>query len=109
MDCFYDRVERDELLSPYFPGGVSEEHRAHVRHLSGRPLERGHALEELVDQLVRELAHELDLPLVPVFAIRRNEQVLLAKERAGRRRRMTTPGPTATPAASRHPYLRIPR
>jgi hemoglobin len=30
MDCFYDRVERDELLSPYFPGGVSEEHRAHV-------------------------------------------------------------------------------
>jgi hemoglobin len=30
MDCFYDRVERDELLSPYFPGGVSEEHRGHV-------------------------------------------------------------------------------
>ena len=30
MDCFYDRVERDELLSPYFPGGVSENHRAHV-------------------------------------------------------------------------------
>jgi len=28
--CFYDRVERDELLSPYFPGGVSEDHRAHV-------------------------------------------------------------------------------
>ena len=26
----YDRVERDELLSPYFPGGVSEKHRAHV-------------------------------------------------------------------------------
>jgi truncated hemoglobin YjbI len=30
MDCFYDRVEGDELLSPYFPGGVGEEHRAHV-------------------------------------------------------------------------------
>ncbi|GAA4705749.1 group II truncated hemoglobin [Nocardioides conyzicola] len=30
IDCFYDRVERDELLSPFFPGGVSEEHRAHV-------------------------------------------------------------------------------
>jgi hemoglobin len=27
---FYDRVEGDELLSPYFAGGVSEEHRAHV-------------------------------------------------------------------------------
>jgi hemoglobin len=30
MDSFYDRVEEDELLSPYFPGGVHEEHRAHV-------------------------------------------------------------------------------
>jgi hemoglobin len=30
MDCFYDRVERDDLLSPYVPGGVSEDHRAHV-------------------------------------------------------------------------------
>ena len=30
IDAFYDRVERDELLSPFFPGGVREEHRAHV-------------------------------------------------------------------------------
>jgi hemoglobin len=30
IDCFYDRVERDDLLSPLFPGGVSEQHRAHV-------------------------------------------------------------------------------
>jgi hypothetical protein len=30
IDRFYDRVERDELLSPFFPGGVSEDHRAHV-------------------------------------------------------------------------------
>jgi hemoglobin len=30
MDAFYDRVEADELLSPFFPGGVSEEHRDHV-------------------------------------------------------------------------------
>lgn len=30
IDCFYNRVEHDDLLSPYFPGGVSEEHRAHV-------------------------------------------------------------------------------
>jgi hemoglobin len=30
MDAFYDRVEGDDLLSPFFPGGVSEEHRAHV-------------------------------------------------------------------------------
>lgn len=30
IDCFYDRVERDELISPYFPGGVHEKHREHV-------------------------------------------------------------------------------
>jgi hemoglobin len=30
IDAFYDRVERDDLLSPFFPGGVSPEHRRHV-------------------------------------------------------------------------------
>ncbi len=30
IDAFYDRVERDELLSPLFPGGVHEDHRAHL-------------------------------------------------------------------------------
>jgi hemoglobin len=30
INAFYDRVERDELLSPFFPGGVTVEHREHV-------------------------------------------------------------------------------
>src|SRR5215210_598565 len=30
IDFFYDRVEVDELLTGFFPGGVSEAHRAHV-------------------------------------------------------------------------------
>ena len=30
INAFYDRVERDELLSPLFPGGVHEPHRDHV-------------------------------------------------------------------------------
>jgi hemoglobin len=30
IGAFYDRVEADELLSPFFPGGVSAEHRNHV-------------------------------------------------------------------------------
>jgi len=30
VDAFYDRVERDDLLAGFFPGGVSEGHRAHV-------------------------------------------------------------------------------
>jgi truncated hemoglobin YjbI len=33
IDSFYDRVERDDLLSPFFPGGVSAAHREHVRYL----------------------------------------------------------------------------
>lgn len=30
IDAFYDRVERDPLLSPLFPGGVRPEHRRNV-------------------------------------------------------------------------------
>lgn len=30
IDAFYDRVEADDVIGPLFPGGVSEEHRAHV-------------------------------------------------------------------------------
>jgi hemoglobin len=30
INAFYDRVEQDELLSPFFPGGVHEEHRLNV-------------------------------------------------------------------------------
>ena len=30
LDAFYDRVEQDAELSPFFPGGVTEQHRAHV-------------------------------------------------------------------------------
>ena len=30
IDAVVERVEDDDLLSPLFPGGVSEEHRAHV-------------------------------------------------------------------------------
>ena len=30
INAFYDRVERDEQLSPFFPGGVHEEHRRNV-------------------------------------------------------------------------------
>jgi hemoglobin len=30
INAFYDRVEADDLLSPFFPGGVHEDHRVHV-------------------------------------------------------------------------------
>jgi hemoglobin len=30
INAFYDRVEKDAVLSPFFPGGVHEEHRRNV-------------------------------------------------------------------------------
>ena len=30
INAFYDRVEADDLLSGFFPGGVGDEHRQHV-------------------------------------------------------------------------------
>jgi hemoglobin len=30
INAFYDRVEQDELLCPFFPGGVHEDHRRNV-------------------------------------------------------------------------------
>lgn len=30
IDAFYDRVETDDLLAPFFPGGVGTAHREHV-------------------------------------------------------------------------------
>ena len=30
INAFYDRVEKDELLSPLFPGGVHDDHRRNV-------------------------------------------------------------------------------
>ena len=30
INSFYDRVEQDELLSPFIPGGVHSEHRRNV-------------------------------------------------------------------------------
>ncbi len=40
MDAFYDRVEGDDLLSPFFPGGVHEAHRAHVTVRTEAPVPR---------------------------------------------------------------------
>jgi hemoglobin len=30
VNAFYDRVERDDVLAQFFPGGVHEDHRRHV-------------------------------------------------------------------------------
>jgi hemoglobin len=65
IDAFYDRVERDELLSPFFPGGVHEEHRMHVTawwcEVFGGP---GRYSEEF-GGYQSMLAHHRDLGITP--------------------------------------------
>ncbi|WP_369254675.1 group II truncated hemoglobin [Geodermatophilus amargosae] len=65
IDAFYDRVERDDLLGPLFPGGVTESHRAHVTlwwcEVFGGP---ARYTEEL-GGYERMLAHHRRLDLVP--------------------------------------------
>jgi hemoglobin len=65
IDAFYDRVERDEMLSPFFPGGVSEEHRAHVtlwwREVFGGPA----AYTESLGGYERMLQHHIGLGITP--------------------------------------------
>jgi hemoglobin len=61
IDAFYDRVEADELLSPFFPGGVSAEHRHHVtawwREVFGGPSR----YSEELGGYERMLAHHVGL------------------------------------------------
>lgn len=63
VNAFYDRVETDDLLSPFFPGGVSEDHRRHVTawwtEVFGGPSEYTDAL----GGYARMLAHHRDLAI----------------------------------------------
>ena len=65
MDCFYDRVERDELLSPYFPGGVSKEHRAHVSTWWSEVLGGPASYTEDLGGYEKMLAHHRGLGIAP--------------------------------------------
>jgi hemoglobin len=63
IDCFYDRVEQDDLISPLFPGGVSAEHREHVTtwwcEVFGGPA----AYTEKLGGYPAMLAHHLNLAI----------------------------------------------
>lgn len=83
IDAFYDRVERDDLLSPLFPGGVTEEHRAHVTlwwiEVFGGP-------SDYTDQLggyERMLAHHRELHITPDQRRRFAETMHRAADDAG--------------------------
>ena len=83
MDCFYDRVERDELLSPYFPGGVSEEHRAHVSTWWSEVLGGPASYTEDLGGYEKMVAHHRGLGIAPEERHRFVSLLSLAADDAG--------------------------
>ena len=82
IDGFYDRVERDDLLSPLFPGGVSAAHRAHVTmwwcEVFGGPAE----YTERLGGYAAMLAHHRDLGITPEQRLRFASLMSLAADDA---------------------------
>jgi hemoglobin len=65
INAFYDRVESDDLLSPFFPGGVSLEHRQHVTAWWCEVFGGPPAYSAELGGYERMLAHHLDLGITP--------------------------------------------
>lgn len=65
IDAFYDRVERNEALSTYFPGGVSEDHRAHVTDWWTEVFGGSPAYTQAHGGYRRMLDHHRDLGITP--------------------------------------------
>ncbi len=63
IDCFYDRVEADDLLTGFFPGGVSEEHRDHVAAWWGEVFGGPDRYTRELGGYERMLAHHLTLDI----------------------------------------------
>ena len=65
IDAFYDRVEADDLLASFFPGGVSERHRAHVAAWWDEVLGGPTAYTDQLGGYDAMLAHHRDLAITP--------------------------------------------
>ncbi|HEX4191131.1 MAG TPA: group II truncated hemoglobin [Marmoricola sp.] len=63
IDTFYDHVEEDPDLSPFFPDGVSEHHRAHVADWWAEVLGGPAAYTEQHGGYDAMLTHHLDLSI----------------------------------------------
>ncbi|MCW2787561.1 MAG: globin [Marmoricola sp.] len=65
IDAFYDRVEADDALSGFFPGGVSEHHRAHVADWWAEVLGGPETYTAQHGGYESMLDHHLDLSITP--------------------------------------------
>jgi hemoglobin len=82
INAFYDRVERDELLSPFFPGGVTKAHRDHVTtwwsEVFGGPAD----YTEKLGGYENMLAHHRNLGITPEHRFRFASLMSLAADDA---------------------------
>lgn len=83
IDCFYDRVEADALLSPFFPGGVSEAHRAHVAAWWSEVFGGPTTYTDELGGYERMLAHHRDLAITAEQRHRFASTMSLAADDAG--------------------------
>jgi hemoglobin len=83
-DCFYDRVERDDLLGPrFFPEGVNEDHRAHVTAWWSEVLGGPARYSEQLGGYESMLAHHHGLAITPEQRFRFASLLSLAADDAG--------------------------
>ena len=83
IDAFYDRVERDELLSPFFPGGVHEAHRDHVTAWWAEVFGGPSRYTDELGGYESMLAHHRDLGITPEARHRFASLFSLAADDAG--------------------------
>ncbi len=83
INAFYDRVEADELLSPFFPGGVHREHRRHVAMWWGEVFGGPAAYTEELGGYERMLHKHIDLDITNEQRFRFASLMSLAADDAG--------------------------
>jgi len=83
IDAFYDRVEHDDLLAAFFPGGVSELHRAHVTAWWAEVFGGPSTYTDELGGYERMLAHHRDLRITPEQRHRFASTMSIAADDAG--------------------------
>jgi hemoglobin len=123
INAFYDRFEQDDLLSPFFPGGVPVHHREHVTDWWSEVFGGPATYTEQHGGYGAMLAHHIDLGITPEHRHRFASLMSLAADDAdlpadpefraaligylewGTRIAMANSQPGATPA----PHAPVPR
>jgi len=83
IDYFYDRVEADDVLSGFFPGGVSEHHRAHVADWWAEVLGGPETYTQHHGGYESMLRHHMGLAITPAQRHRFAATMSLAADDAG--------------------------